>query len=80
MITVTIPPQEFSAKKYQGTGCDCYLEEALKKEGYKNVFVFAVGRAMIDGKRYVPREPFGYNILKNAFRNGESVTVNLVRN
>ncbi len=60
--------------------CNCYLAQALKKAGYKEVSIGPVGRTSIGRNKYVPKEKFGYNTLKNAFAEQSTLIVELIPN
>ena len=54
---------------------DCYLAEALRKKGYKDVKVLSYGHTIIGKDKFYPTKEFGCFILDLAFRQGESVEV-----
>lgn len=78
IISVYIPPQEWSLDKYAGNNRQrCYLAEALDKAGYKDVSVSGWGETFIGNIQYKPVEPFDGDIVKEALKAGKGLTVNL---
>jgi hypothetical protein len=56
---------------------NCYLAQALKKAGYTDVAVGAIGRVRIGKDNYNTKEPFNSTVLKKAFEKQETLTVEL---
>lgn len=77
-IIVVLHPQPILDSKYCGMdGQPCYLADALHAAGHKNVHVGGWGKTFINDVTYQPLEPFGYDILANAFRKNQSIIVTL---
>ena len=76
IISVSIPPQEYSFEKYIDE--NCYLVDALKMNGYKDVKVSANGHSKIEGKYYKPINPFSGGLLEDLFKKGKGIYVELI--
>lgn len=77
-IVVIIPPEkEYSSMIYTHPN-SCYLAEALKKAGYDDVSVGAIGRVRIGSKNYTTREKFSSDVVKNAFKQQIELIVTLI--
>lgn len=74
-IEVTIEPQVFDHNKYLNPW-DCYLADALKKMGYKDVSVGTDIR--IEDRGYYLPEGFGASLLKKNFANNIPTTLTLI--
>lgn len=75
-ITITIQPQIFKSSKYLDSE-NCYLAEALKNIGYKNVSVFA-NKIEIGSKTYKTKEPFYHDLVKKHFKENKSISLTLI--
>lgn len=78
-IHVDIPPQDEIKSHIYCDSTNCYLAEALKEAGYKNVCVGPIGRVSIERLSFISKENFSYGILKANFESKKVTHVTLIR-
>lgn len=78
-IKVIISNQVFSADKYFGAyGQNCYLKEALIKDGRLGLTVGSYGLVFNSSISYQPKEPFNCDIVEAKLEAGEDIEVELI--
>ena len=78
MIQVTIPPRRSFNYNIYYNNKDCYLAQALKKLGYKKVYVSGDDLTIGD-KAYKWKGEYDTSVLRNAFYAKKDINLKIVR-